>query len=139
MKRDNENLKKIYSGAKQEIKDEVKDLVHDKVKIWREEREKDKISFKEIFEQQEMENKENVEKEVIQVIKTKDNIVKDVAEKKKNVMMYGLKDETFENKVVDRCMREIEAIVGNVSQWNGITSHYPHRENLQLIMARSIP
>ena len=53
------------------IRDEVEDFVNSEVKNWKEkEKEKDKISFKEIFK-----HKENMEKEVIKVIKTKENII----------------------------------------------------------------
>ena len=60
------------------------------MKAWKEDKEKDKINFKEIFEQ-EMESKVRMEKKVIKVLKTNENIVRDAAEKKKNVMIYGLK------------------------------------------------
>ena len=37
--------------VKQEITDEFKDFVNNEVKAWKEKKKKDKISFKEIFEQ----------------------------------------------------------------------------------------
>ena len=40
-----------------------------------------------------MESKVRMEKEVIKVLKTNENIVRDAAEKKKNVMIYGLKEK----------------------------------------------
>ena len=53
------------------------------MKVWKEEKEKDKISFKEIFEQQEIKSKVRMEKEVIKVLKNNENIVRNAAEKKK--------------------------------------------------------
>ena len=56
-------LKRTQGGAKQEIRDEGKNLVNNVVKSWREEKEKAKISLKEIFRQ--MEYKENVGKKLV--------------------------------------------------------------------------
>ena len=82
------------------------------MKAWKEEKEKDKISFKEIFEQQQMESKVRMEKKVIKVLKTNENIVRDAAEKKKNVMIYGLKEKvlpmrTKREKEETKCIKEI--------------------------------
>ena len=76
-------LKNIQGFSKHEITEEFKDFVNYEVKAWKEEKEKDKISFKEIFEQQEMESKVRMEKEVIKVLITNENIVRDAAEKKR--------------------------------------------------------
>ena len=46
------------------------------MKTWKEEKEKDKISFKETYEQQEMESKVRMEKEVIKILKTNENSLK---------------------------------------------------------------
>ena len=52
-------------------------------------KEKDEISLKEIFEQ---EHKKNIEKVVMKIlIKTKENITREAAEKKKNIVMNQLK------------------------------------------------
>ena len=50
MKRENKDLKRTQGDAKQEIWEEVKDLVYNEVKTG-EEKEKDKMGFKEIFQQ----------------------------------------------------------------------------------------
>ena len=42
-----------------------------------------------------MESKVRMEKKVIKVLKTNENIVRDAAEKKKNVMIYGLKEQVI--------------------------------------------
>ena len=52
-------------------------------------KEKDEISLKEIFEQ---EHKKNIEMVVMKIlIKTKENITREAAEKKKNIVMNQLK------------------------------------------------
>ena len=80
---ENKDLKRNQGCAKQEITDEVKDFVDNEVKIWKEEKGKDIINFKKIFEQEEMEHKENMKKEVIKVSNTKENIIRNAAEKKR--------------------------------------------------------
>ena len=52
------------------------------MKAGKEEKEKDKLSFNEIFERREMENKVKRERKVIKILKTNENIVRDAAEKK---------------------------------------------------------
>ena len=59
---------------------ELKILLTMKCKYGKKKKERDEISFEEIIQQQEMEHKENMEKEVIKVIKTKENIIWDAAE-----------------------------------------------------------
>ena len=54
-------LKNTQGFSKQEIRNEFKDFVNNEVKAWKEEKEKDKISFKKIFEQ-EMESKVKIKK-----------------------------------------------------------------------------
>ena len=53
-----------------------------------------------------------MEKEEIKVFKTIENIVRDAAEKKKNVMMYGLKEKVIpmrikREKEETKCIKEI--------------------------------
>ena len=57
---ENVALKNSQGFSKQEITEEFKDFVSNEVKAWKE-KEKNKISFKEIFEQ-EMESKMRMEK-----------------------------------------------------------------------------
>ena len=79
---ENVALKNTQVFSNQEITEEFKDFINNEVKAWIEEKEKDKISFKEIFEQQEMESKVRMEKEVIKVLKINENIVRHSREKK---------------------------------------------------------
>ena len=58
-------------------------------------KEKDEINYKKIFDQQEMESKVGMEKKVINVSKTNENIIRDAGEKKKNVMIYRLKERVI--------------------------------------------
>ena len=59
---ENVALTSTQGFSKQEITEKFKDFVNNEVKAWKEE--KDKISFKEIFEQQEMEIKVRMKKKV---------------------------------------------------------------------------
>ena len=47
---ENVALKNTQGFSKQEITEDFKDFVSNEVKAWKEEKEKDEISFKEIFE-----------------------------------------------------------------------------------------
>ena len=58
---ENVALKNTQGFSKQEITEDFKDFVSNEVKALKEEKEKDEISFKEIFEQ-EMESKARMEK-----------------------------------------------------------------------------
>lgn len=73
------------------IKGEVKDIVNNEVKLWRKEKEEVKVNFEPIIRQQHKEHRENVERDVIKVIQTKDNMTRDAAEKKN--IIYGLKEK----------------------------------------------
>ena len=54
--------------------------------------EEEKISLKEIMEQEEKTREENLAREVVRVIKEKGNMVRDTVDKKKCVVMYGLEE-----------------------------------------------
>ena len=73
----------------------MKFLANNEVKNWREEKEKDKMCFKEISKQ-EMEHKKNMEEDVIKI---KNNIIRDTAEKKRNVILYGLQEKIIPLKI----------------------------------------
>ena len=59
-----------------------------------------------------MESKVRMDKEVIEILKTNENIVRDAAEKKKNVIIYGLKEKVIpmkakREKEETKCIKEI--------------------------------
>ena len=76
-------LKNTQGFTKQKIWDEFKDFASNDGKVWKEEKEKDKISFKEIFEQQKLESKMRMEKVVVKVLKNNENTVRDTVKNKK--------------------------------------------------------
>ena len=73
-----------------ESKDQVKEM-NEKQSVWRKEREEEQESFKKIMEGQIRE--ENVTKTVVKVIKEKSSLVRDTVEKKRSVVVFGLKEE----------------------------------------------
>ena len=76
-------LKNTQGFTKQKIWDEFKDFASNDGKVWKEEKEKDKISFKEIFEQQKLESKMRMEKVVVKVLKNNENTVRETVKNKK--------------------------------------------------------
>ena len=51
-------------------------------KGWNKTNEEEQLSFRKILSEQDKENKENLEKKVVKILKTNENIVRDVADKK---------------------------------------------------------
>ena len=76
----NKALKETQGFAKQEISDEVKNFINHKVKVLKEEKEKDKISFKEYLTNINEIQSEHGKKKVI---KTKENDQRCSREEKK--------------------------------------------------------
>ncbi len=58
--------------------------------IWRKEKEEEKVNLTEIIEAQKRE-KTDLSKEIVKVIKQKESMVRDTVDKKKCIVMYGLK------------------------------------------------
>ncbi len=65
---------------------------------WARVQEKSSVDFREVMKQQEEENKINLEKKVIQVIKSKENVVRDMIDKKRSVIIFGLKEKVVTNR-----------------------------------------
>ena len=84
-------------------------------KVWRKEQEEEKVNFKKVMENQIKE--ENISKAVVRVIKEKQGLVRDTVEKKKCVVVFGIKDEKmpvrydrekFEKKIAVDIVKEVE-------------------------------
>lgn len=78
------------------------------------------VDFKEVIKQQEEERKNNLEKQVIQVLKRKENVVRDMVEKKKGVIVFGLKEKVLTTRK-ERVKEELDvarAIIGEVDDEN---------------------
>ena len=87
---ENEVLRNKQGFSKLEIRDEIKYFVSNEVKVWNEENEKDKTSFKEILEQQKIESKVRMGK--------KKSLKSDAAEKNCFYMWIKRKGYTYQNK-----------------------------------------
>ena len=101
LKEEKEKLKQSLETNDERVKKHAESLeiMKEEQKIWKEEQtvwkkgqEERKIDFKLIIDQQNKENKENLEKEVIRVIKKKEALVRDTVDKKKCVIVFGLKE-----------------------------------------------
>ena len=81
-------------------------------KVWKEEQQKENINFKKIVKEQAMANNTAITDKVIKVIKEKPEVVIDTVEKKKSVVLAGIKEEFLPRKQ-DRDKQE-RKIVGEV-------------------------
>ena len=101
LKEEREKWKRSLETNDEKVKRHAESLefMKEEQKIWKEEQtvwkkgqEERKIDFKLIIDQQNKENKENLEKEVIRVIKKKEALVRDTVDKNKCVIVFGLKE-----------------------------------------------
>lgn len=78
------------------------------------------VDFKEVIKQQEEEHKNNLEKQVIQVLKRKENMVRDMVEKKQCVIVFGLKEKVLpsRNERVKDEMKVARDIISEVGDDN---------------------
>ena len=77
---DSEKLDQVYSDSKlTELKN-----------VWKKEREEEKVSFAEIIKKQIQDNTKDT---VIQIIKEKENLVRDTVDRKKCFVIYGLQEK----------------------------------------------
>ncbi|KAK3888555.1 hypothetical protein Pcinc_007407 [Petrolisthes cinctipes] len=72
------------------------------------------------MKQEEEERKNNLEKQVIQVLKSKENVVRDMVEKKKGVIVFGLKEKvsTTRKDRVKEDLKVARPIIGEVEDDN---------------------
>ena len=129
IKKENEILKTQCEGFKMTIQEMEKRVV-DKVEnceindgsmtgtkmqemrnAWKREQEEDKASFAEVVKKQIQEKTKDV---VIQVIKEKEDLVRDTVDKKKCLIIFGLKEKKNLNKYVRE--REEKELVKNIIQ-----------------------
>ena len=98
--------------------------IRDEHNVWKKEKEEEIISFKEIVESQNRE-KPDLTKEIVKVIKQKESVVRDTVDKKKCVVIYGLKEETEpirvkrekeQKKMVEDVVRTVQ---GEGDDWVG--------------------
>ena len=100
VEKEKEDIKELVSKEDQRVQQVIRKEVH----AWKTQSEEESISFKEVMEKQLEQNREDVAKEVIGVLKQKETLVGEIAEKKKSVIVFGLK----ENKITYQPRREKE-------------------------------
>lgn len=107
--RENEELRERLTVNEERGKEQGENLVMLKQKQegWVKVHEEKIVSFEEIMKQQEEERRSNLEKQVIQVIKNKEHVVRDMVEKKKSVIIFGLKEKVLNNRS-DRVKEELK-------------------------------
>lgn len=103
---------KIAEGNKDRV-----DKLTERQEVWKVQQEKEQVNLKEIMENQIKQKEEVVEKTVLKIIKEKPNVVRDSVEKKKCVVVFGLKEEALpirsvreqhERKVAEEVVQTID-------------------------------
>ena len=102
VEKEKEDIKELVSKDDQRVKEAVRKEVNE----WKTQNEVEKINLKEVMEKQMEQKREDVAKEVIGVLKQKEVLVREIAEKKKSVIVFGLK----ENNITYRPRREKEEL-----------------------------
>jgi len=94
LKKENEKLASQVQANQESVKNNDENMreIKNVQKEWAKEKDEVKVNFRDIIESQKQ-DKENLTKAVIKVIKEKDNIVRDTVDKKKCVVIYGVKEK----------------------------------------------
>ena len=97
MRSECEELKKQLSSneKKVEVHEAKVEKLSEKQEVWKKQQEQEQVSLKEIMDKQFQQREEVVTKTVLKVIKEKPNVVRDSVEKKKCVVVFGLKEEVL--------------------------------------------
>ena len=93
LKKENEALKQRYTqGNNEVVKEAVKTIMKDEVKIWKDETDKQRVNFRDILKEEQKKQEEKMEKKVVGVLKKNEGLVRDAAEKKKSMVLFGHKE-----------------------------------------------
>ena len=102
----------------------------DMQKGWNKNNEEEQLSFRKILSEQNKENKENLEKKVVKILKTNENIVRDVADKKKCIIVTGINEEEIENRIertnteIQKIKKLMQVVMGDEDTANEIEEFY---------------
>ncbi|XP_050703013.1 trichohyalin-like [Eriocheir sinensis] len=109
VRKENENLKELVNKEEQRVREEVK--------TWRVENEKANVSLREVIEQQMKEDKEDVEKEVVKALKKNEELVREVADKKRSVIIFGMKEKniTYKPKRDKEELKSVKDLLKNLN------------------------
>lgn len=83
----------------EELKKKIEILIKENRELKKCQIEERNIDFREITEQQNQERQENIRKEVVNVLKNNGQIVREEAEKKKSIIVHGIKEKNIPMKI----------------------------------------
>ncbi|MPD04636.1 hypothetical protein E2C01_100334 [Portunus trituberculatus] len=89
VEKEKEDLKDLVSKEEERIHDVIKK----EVQAWRVQDKKDKDNLQEVIPEQLKERDENMANKMIGVLKEKLDLVREIAEKKKSIIIFGLKEK----------------------------------------------
>ena len=90
-KKEKEKLKDLVNKEEER----VQNVIQKEVQAWRIQDRKEKTDFQEVIQEQLKEKEENMTNKMIGVLKTKKNLVREIAEKKKSVVVFGIKEKKY--------------------------------------------
>ena len=83
-----------------EIGQEVKRLINNEFETWKAKNEQDKADFRKIIAEERVSQKKSFKQDVVNVLRSNGSVVRDMAEQKKCVVMFGVKEEKNPDKVI---------------------------------------
>ena len=93
LKKENEALKQRYvHGSNETVKEAVKTIMKDEVKTWKDQTDKVQLNFRDILKEEQKKQEEKMGKKVVGVLKKNEGLVRDAAEKKKSMVLFGQKE-----------------------------------------------
>ena len=109
VEKETDDIKELVSNEEQR----VQEVVRKEVNAWKVQNEVEKISFKKVIENQMEQKREDVAKEVIGVLKQKEVLVREIAEKKKSVIIFGLEEKkiTYKPKRVKEELKSVRDLL----------------------------
>ena len=120
---------KEMGGKVEESKSEMKEAKMEVKGVWKEERRREEVSFREVMEKQLEQKAKNT---VISVIRQNENLVRDSVERKKSVIIFGVKEKKnpirqVREKEQKDLVNEIVAVVGDREEEIGKEIEVVHR------------
>lgn len=101
VEKERETIKEMVNKEEEKMRE-----VKSEVKAWKEREQESKVNLHEVIKEQLNERDEDIAKKMVGVLKNKEQLVREIAEKKKSVIIFGMK----ENKVTYRPRREREEL-----------------------------
>ena len=101
LKNEVEKYKKLLNEGLGKVEKEKEDMNawrEEQITVWKEQQDNDKKAFREVMQEQIKEKEEIIQKKMIGVLKSKETLIREIAEKKKSVIVFGAKENNITYK-----------------------------------------